>query len=239
MERCEQREKQVEKEYDIPMSPAATGEGESETLSPKTPPFARLETVLLKQIVVCIFIIFFLWAIGKIPRVGTGVVDRFRHVLHYGEAKRTEEKITAFAREQWLKMKSEVSSWFTVQFQPAMAPSRRGLQLSSPLFYFERREVYPERIRYLPAPNSVVYASASGMVRAIPLEKGGWKLDLDHGEGWHSLYYPCPQVYVKTGEWVNPGQEIASTGRELFWEITNGGYPVDPRQFIDEQGIWR
>jgi murein DD-endopeptidase MepM/ murein hydrolase activator NlpD len=120
-----------------------------------------------------------------------------------------------------------------------MAPSRRGLQLSSPLFYFERREVYPERIRYLPAPNSVVYASASGMVRAIPLEKGGWKLDLDHGEGWHSLYYPCPQVYVKTGEWVNPGQEIASTGRELFWEITNGGYPVDPRQFIDEQGIWR
>ena len=77
MERCEQREKQVEKEFDIPMSPAATGEGESETLSPKTPPFARLETVLLKQIVVCIFIIFFLWAIGKI-RVGTGV-----KVLHH------------------------------------------------------------------------------------------------------------------------------------------------------------
>src|SRR5690606_2444423 len=137
-----------------------------------------------KQIMVCIFIIFFLWVIDKIPRVGSGLVDRFRHVLQYGEAKRTEEKITAFAREQWDKMKREVSSWFTVQLQPVMAPSKRGVQLASPLFYFERREVYPERIRFLAAPSSVVYASAAGVIKVTPLEKGGWKLDLDHGEGW-------------------------------------------------------
>ena len=85
----------------------------------------------------------------------------------------------------------------------------------------------------------MVYASASGMVRAIPLEKGGWKLDLDHGEGWHSLYYPCPQVYVKTGEWVNPGQEIASTGRELLLGDHQWRLPGGPTAFIEEQGIWR
>ena len=230
----EHRENQVDRER----SPAAAGEGESGAVTPETSPFVRCETMLLKQIMVCIFIIFFLWVIDKIPRVGSELVDRFRHVLQYGEAKRTEEKITAFAREQWDKMKREVSSWFTVQLQPVMAPSKRGVQLASPLFYFERREVYPERIRFLAAPSSVVYASAAGVIKVTPLEKGGWKLDLDHGEGWHSLYYPCPQVYVKTGEWVNPGQEIAGTGREFFWEITNGGHPVDPRLFIEEQGIW-
>ena len=239
MEQCEQRTLQVERE----LTPGAAGEGENEAFTPQTSaqtsPFDRLETVLLKQILVCIFIIFFLWMIGHIPGVGRGVIDRFRHVLKYGDSKRTEEKITAFAREQWHKVKNEVSSWFAVQFQPVMAPAKRSIQLSSPLFYFERREVYPDRIRFLPAPNSVVYASASGVVRVIALEKGGWKLALDHGEGWHSLYYPCPQVYVKTGEWVNPGQEIASTGREFFWEVTNDGLPVDPRLFIEEQGLWR
>ncbi|NLM37425.1 MAG: M23 family metallopeptidase [Firmicutes bacterium] len=236
MEHCDQRANGVERELPCP---ADGGEGESSALTNPTSSFERLEKMILKQIMVCIFIIFLLWVIGNIPGVGDGVIDRFRHVLKYGEAKRTEEKITAFAREHWHKVKNEVSSWFAVQFQPAMAPARRRIQLSSPLFYFEGREVYPDRIRFLTAPNSVLYASAAGIVRAISPEKGGWKVDLDHGEGWHSLYYPCPQVYVKTGEWVNPGQEIASTGREFFWMVTSGGLPVDPRLFVDEQGLWR
>lgn len=241
MERCAHWEKQEEKAFQTPLPPTAdtANAGENQGLSPKTSPLARLETILLKQIMVCVFIIFFLWLIGKIPRVGIGLVDRFRHVLQYGEARRTEERITAFAREQWHKVKSEVTSWFTVEFRPVLAPPKRSVQFSSPLFYFERREVYPERIRFLPAPDSVVYASAPGVVRSIAPEKGGWKLALDHGEGWYSLYYPCPQVYVKTGERVNPGQEIARTGREFFWEVTNGGSPVDPRLFIEEQGLWR
>lgn len=241
MERCEQRENQVALSVEPP-SPslvAEQGEGERGAAPPSTSFFVRWETLILKQILVCIFIIFFLWVIGKIPGIGSGMVDRFRHVLKYGESNQTEEKVTAFAREQWGKVKKEVSSWFTVDWQPVMAPAGRRLLLSSPLLHYEQREVYPERIRFLLAPNTVVYASASGVVRAVSVEKGGWKLDLDHGEGWHSIYYPCARVHVKTGEWVNPGQEIASTGREFFWEITNGGYPVDPRPFIAEEGVWR
>ncbi len=239
MDRSEQTENQIELDSQpLDQLPVFTEE-ERKALSNRTFPFLQWERVLLKQVLVCTMIIFLLWLIGKVPRIGPGLVDRFRYVLKYGENSRTEEKLAAFAREQWQIVKNEVSSWFSVELQPVLAPSGRRIQLNAPIYYFEEREIYPQRIRYLLASGSSVYASMSGVITEITGEKGGWKLKLDHGEGWHSIYYPCPQVYVKVGQWVNPGQEIARTGREFFWEITNGGYPVDPRPFIEEAGLWR
>ncbi|HBR33864.1 MAG TPA: hypothetical protein DD734_04460 [Firmicutes bacterium] len=243
MERCEERDHQIELEVESVEhleQPSSAGDGASSAFLQKRSPFAHWETVILKQIMVCILIIFILWALGKVPRIGTGLVDRFRYVLQYGASKETEEKLRAFAHKQWQRVYDEVSSWFTLEIQPVLAPSSRGIQLAAPVYYFERREVSPQRIRFLLTSGSSVYASASGVVTELTAaEKGGWRLQLDHGSGWQSIYYPCPEVYIKLGQWVNPGQEIAKTGRELFWEITNGGYPVDPRRFIDDQDLWR
>ncbi|HEY8391913.1 MAG TPA: M23 family metallopeptidase [Capillibacterium sp.] len=239
MELSEQKEIQVELDREAQEQPPDEPEGEPEATLPKNFPFLQWERLLLKQILVCLMILFLLWLTGKIPGIGPGLVDRFRYVLKYGENNRTEEKLTAFARRQWEKVKTEVSSWFRVDVQPVTTPSGRPIQLAAPIYYFEGRQIYPQRIRYLLASSSSVYASTAGVVTEITQEKGGWKLKLDHGEGWQSIYYPCPQVFVKLGQWVSPGQEIARTGREFFWEITSGGYPVDPRPFIEEAGLWR
>jgi murein DD-endopeptidase MepM/ murein hydrolase activator NlpD len=239
MEQCEQREHQIELEVEPQTPTTVAGEGSNIALSADRPLLIRWETVILKQIIVCVLIIFLLWALGKIPRLGTGLVDRFRYVLQYGASKQTEEKLNAFVRQQWQRVYAEVSSWFTLEIKPVLAPAERGIQLTTPVYYCERREVSPQRIRFHVASGSAVYASAAGVItRITAAEKGGWKLHLDHGGGWFSIYYPCPKVYVKLGQWVNPGQELATTGRELFWEITNDGSPVDPRRFVEEQGLW-
>lgn len=239
MEQYEQRDHQIELEGEPQAQTPFAGEGTSVGLSTKRTSLVRWETVILKQIIVCILIIFLLWALGKIPRFGTALVDRFRYVLQYGVSKQTEEKLSAFTREQWQRVYAEVSSWFTFESQPVLAPVERGIQLDTPVYYFERREVTPQRIRFVMPSASSVYASAPGRIKEITTaEKGGWKLHLDHGDGWLSIYYPCPEVHIKLGQWVKSGQELATTGRELFWEITNGGYPVDPRRFVEEQGLW-
>ncbi|HHT48845.1 MAG TPA: M23 family metallopeptidase [Firmicutes bacterium] len=238
MERSEERENQFELDLQAREEPVTEDE-EKKGLPNNNFPVLQWERVLLRQVAVCTLIILLLWLIGKVPRFGPGLVDRFRYVLRYGESNRTEEKLTAFARDQWQKIKDEVSSWFiTAELQPVFAPSSRSIELTAPIYYYEERELSPQRIRFLLSSGSSVYASGSGIITEITGEKGGWKLCLDHGEGWYSIYYPCPRVYVKVGQWVKHGEEMASTGREFYWEITNSGIPVDPRPFIEEAGSW-
>jgi len=58
---------------------------------------------------------------------------------------------------------------------------------------------------------------------------------LDHGSGLFTTYSHLPSSAVHVGEHVRKGQLIArvgstgwSTGPHLFFEIREGGRPVDP-----------
>lgn len=200
----------------------------------------RWELVILRQILICILVIILLGLVERIPKIGSGMVDRFRYVLTYGETQTSQQKFYSFAQKQWEKVKAEVSSWFTIEVQEALAPPGSAVRFASPLYYFEQRDFLPQRVRFVIPVNSRIYASAPGTVLEIMAGNEGWRIRVDHGTGWNSIYYPCPHVFVTRGQWVKAYQELGSTGRVFFWEVTQHSQPVNPRPFLDSnQGLWR
>jgi septal ring factor EnvC (AmiA/AmiB activator) len=66
----------------------------------------------------------------------------------------------------------------------------------------------------------------------------GLVLIIDHNDGYMSLYAHNEALYKDTGDWVNPGEVVASVGNSggrrrsaLYFEIRHNGKPVDPAQW--------
>lgn len=83
---------------------------------------------------------------------------------------------------------------------------------------------------------SDVIAVARGRVAFSDWLRGyGLLLIMDHGDGYMSLYGHNESVFKDTGEWVEPGEVIASVGDSggqntpgLYFEIRHDGKPVNP-----------
>lgn len=63
----------------------------------------------------------------------------------------------------------------------------------------------------------------------------GLVLIIDHGAGWMSLYGHAQALLKTSGDWVEPGEPVATTGTSggqeaagLYFEIRHQGVPVDP-----------
>jgi septal ring factor EnvC (AmiA/AmiB activator) len=63
---------------------------------------------------------------------------------------------------------------------------------------------------------------------------------IDHGDGWMSLYGHNDSLTKELGDWVQPGEVIASVGSSggidqsaLYFEIRFEGNPVDPAPWMD------
>ena len=66
----------------------------------------------------------------------------------------------------------------------------------------------------------------------------GLLIIVDHGDGFMSLYGHSQSLFKETGEWVEPGETIASVGSSggqseasLYFEIRREGRPVDPQRW--------
>ncbi|TAN04941.1 MAG: peptidase M23 [Rhodanobacteraceae bacterium] len=83
-------------------------------------------------------------------------------------------------------------------------------------------------------PGSSVRAVAYGRVAWTDFMRGyGLLVIIDHGDGWMSLYGGNESVAVETGEWVQPGQAIATVARNseqggAWFGLRHDGKPVDP-----------
>lgn len=85
-----------------------------------------------------------------------------------------------------------------------------------------------------------VYASASGTVVASGW--GGWygyRVIINHGGGYQTLYAHCSQLYVSVGQTVEQGQTIGAIGRtgnttgpHLHFEVRINGTPVNPTPYL-------
>lgn len=82
-----------------------------------------------------------------------------------------------------------------------------------------------------------IKAIAHGRVAFSDWLKGyGLIVILDHGEGWMSLYAQNDSLHRDVGDWVSPGDTLASAGSSggqsraaLYFELRRNGRPVDPR----------
>jgi murein DD-endopeptidase MepM/ murein hydrolase activator NlpD len=85
-----------------------------------------------------------------------------------------------------------------------------------------------------------IQAAGSGRVL-----RAGWSgdygqvVELDHGNGLHTLYAHTSRTSVEVGDWVDRGDTVAfvgMTGRasapHLHYEIHVNGAPVDPEPYV-------
>jgi murein DD-endopeptidase MepM/ murein hydrolase activator NlpD len=87
----------------------------------------------------------------------------------------------------------------------------------------------------------VVHAAAAGTVASAGWDGGyGEKIDIDHGNGYHTWYAHLSKMEVAPGEYVHKGQEIGlvgssgfSTGPHLHYQVMLDGSPVDPTPYLD------
>lgn len=85
-----------------------------------------------------------------------------------------------------------------------------------------------------------VRAAAAGTVVANGYDGGyGIKIDIDHGNGYHTWYAHLEKVLVSVGTHVYKGEAIGlvgatgfATGPHLHYQIMYEGSPVDPTPFL-------
>ncbi len=86
-----------------------------------------------------------------------------------------------------------------------------------------------------------VHASADGVVVATGWEGGfGNKVDIDHGNGYHTWYAHLSRFAVEPGEHVRRGDVIAyvgatgdATGPHLHYQVMRAGEPINPVPYLD------
>ena len=85
------------------------------------------------------------------------------------------------------------------------------------------------------SPGADVHAVAYGRVAWADFMRGyGMLVIIDHGGGWMSLYGGNESTMVSAGDWVEPGQAIATVARNseqdgAWFGLRHDGKPVDPR----------
>ena len=87
-------------------------------------------------------------------------------------------------------------------------------------------------------PGAEVRAVAYGRVAWADFMRGyGMLVIIDHGAGWMSLYGGNESAAVSVGDWVRPGQPIATVGRNseqggAWFGLRHDGKPVDPHGWL-------
>ena len=124
---------------------------------------------------------------------------------------------------------------------PSLNPAGAGVAIRSP--YGWRVDPWPEfhagvdlDVDY----GDPVRAAAAGTVAAAGYEGGyGIKIDIDHGNGYHTWYCHLSRADVRTGDYVAKGEHIAlvgstgeSTGPHLHYQIMLAGHAVDPAPYL-------
>lgn len=87
----------------------------------------------------------------------------------------------------------------------------------------------------------VVRAAAAGTVASADWDGGyGQKIDIDHGNGYHTWYAHLSKMEVTAGQYVHKGEEIGlvgstgfSTGPHLHYQVMLNGSAIDPTPYLD------
>ncbi|GAC1535558.1 MAG: M23 family metallopeptidase [Candidatus Velthaea sp.] len=87
---------------------------------------------------------------------------------------------------------------------------------------------------------TTVRAAAAGTVASAGWDGGyGIKVDLDHGNGYHTWYCHLSHANVSVGQRITKGEPIAavgstgeSTGPHLHYQVMQNGVAIDPQPYL-------
>lgn len=73
-----------------------------------------------------------------------------------------------------------------------------------------------------------------GRIKSIEPGIDGFKLVIDHGSDWQSIYQGIRSIAVNIGDIVTQNQTVANSGNngEMFFALHYHGEPVDPLQYM-------
>ena len=118
---------------------------------------------------------------------------------------------------------SRISSYFGYREQPLAGAStnHKGMDFAAPT-------------------GTPIYAAAGGTVVSAGYSgKAGNLIVINHGNGLSTYYMHCHKIYVRAGQKVSKGQNIAivgttgnSTGPHLHFQVMSGGVPVNPLKYL-------
>ncbi len=125
---------------------------------------------------------------------------------------------------------------------PSLNPAGDGVAIRSPFGW--RGDPWPEFHQGVDLDvdyGDNVRAAATGTVVAADYDGGyGIKIDIDHGNGYHTWYCHLSRADVAPGQRVTKAQHIAlvgstgeSTGPHLHYQVMLDGKPVDPAPYLD------
>lgn len=107
--------------------------------------------------------------------------------------------------------------------------------------YGSRWGSFHRGVDYAAPAGTPIYASAAGEVIYSGYNNGGfgYLVIIDHGNGYQTYYAHCSKLYVRVGQKVSQGQNIAgvgstgnSTGNHVHFEVRLNGTPVNPANYI-------
>lgn len=128
--------------------------------------------------------------------------------------------------DQWLSPLTSyrLSSPFGMRYHPVLKKNRmhNGVDMAAPA-------------------NTPIYAARGGLVTTTAYQKNGAGnyVQIDHGDGFRSIYMHMTRYVVKAGDYVAPGQIIGyvgstglSSGNHLHFGISKDGVYVNPMEYI-------
>ena len=99
-----------------------------------------------------------------------------------------------------------------------------------------------ERVGFLELGSLHPFTLRIDDVPAKVFSLSGGAVIVDHGEGYMTLYGYNETTLKSAGDWVAPGDVIATVGDSggrsrsaLYFELRKGAQPVDPRAWITRQ----
>lgn len=132
----------------------------------------------------------------------------------------------AYYDDQWLSPLAtyRLTSVFGMRFHPVLQRNRmhNGIDMAAPA-------------------DTPIYAARGGLVITAAYQKDGAGnyVQIDHGDGFRTIYMHMTRYIVQVGEYVAPGQVIGyvgstglSTGNHLHFGISLDGAYVNPLEYI-------
>ena len=147
------------------------------------------------------------------------------------------------AYEQWLQNNQEgdAPAYYDDQWLTPLTKYRLTSPFGMRYHPILKRDRMHNGIDMAAAANTPIYAARGGVVITAAYQKDGAGnyVQIDHGDGFRSIYMHMTRYVVAVGDFVAPGQVIGyvgstglSTGNHLHFGISKDGKYVNPLEYI-------